>query len=81
MSSKRKVLMISHGHPDYNKGGGEIAAYNLHCAINAGDEFQSVFMARHDQKSLVHGGTAFAGTGRPGEILFHSSMPDWFYFS
>ena len=104
MARKQKVLMVAHGHPDFNPGGGEIAAYQLHKALNGGYaatarsssrdgndkhavdtaadvEFESIFFARHGQDDLVHGGTPFAGTGRPGEVLFHSSMPDWFRFS
>ncbi len=103
MARKLKVLMVAHGHPDFNPGGGEIAAYQLHKALNnrcsetqdstlAGNakihsdgaekvEFESIFFARHGQEDLVHGGTPFAGTGRPGEVIFYSTMPDWFRFS
>ena len=45
------------------------------------DDTHSIFLARHDRDELLHGGTPFAGTGRPDEILFHSRMPDWFRFS
>lgn len=34
MARKLKVLMVAHGHPDFNPGGGEIAAYQLHKALN-----------------------------------------------
>lgn len=89
MAKQLKVLMVAHGHPDYNPGGGEIAAYQLHKALNSQSdhtpdgepEITSVFFARHDQEDLIHGGTPFAGTGRPGEVLFYSVMPDWFRFS
>ncbi len=80
-TSKPRILIVSHGHPDISPGGGEIAAYNLHKALQASDEFSSVFLARHNDPKLVHGGTTFAGTGRPAEILFYSAMPDWFRFS
>jgi len=81
MANTRKILMVSHGHPDHSAGGGEIAAYNLHNALNLTDEFESVFFARHGHPELIHGGTPFAGTGRPGEVLFYATMPDWFRFS
>ena len=29
-----RVLVFSHGHPSFSKGGGEIAAYNLFRALN-----------------------------------------------
>lgn len=81
MSQRKKILIIAHGHPDHAKGGGEMAAYNLHLGLEERDEFDTVFLARHDRDDLLHGGTPFAGTGRPKEILFHSTMPDWFRFS
>jgi len=76
-----KILMVSHGHPRHIAGGGEIAAYNLHKKIVDSEGFESVFFARHDKPELVRGGTSFTGTGRPNEILFYSTMPDWFRFS
>ena len=44
MASRTKVLMVSHGHPDHTAGGGEIAAYNLHNALNARDEYESCLL-------------------------------------
>ena len=76
-----RVLMIAHAHPDHSRGGGEIAAYNLHNNLNQSDDYQSVFLARHADPDLLHGGTPLAGTSRPGEILMHATMPDWFRFS
>ena len=81
MGSCKKILVVSHGHPEHNPGGGEIAAYNLHGALNNATCFSSVFFARHGDPSLLHGGTAFSGTGRSDEILFYSTMPDWFRYS
>ena len=76
-----RTLVVAHGHPDLAKGGGEIAAHNLHAGLAADPRFESTFLARHAENRLVHGGTPFAGTGRPNEILFHATMPDWFRFS
>ena len=81
MPKPARVLVISHGHPDHSKGGGEIAAYNLHNSINATMGFESVFLARHNDRTLLHGGTAFSGTGKPGEVLFYTNTPDRFQFS
>lgn len=77
----QKVLMISHGHPDFVAGGGEIAAYNLHKALRAHTDFESVFFARHAKPERTRGGTVLSGNGRESEILFYSSMSDWFKFS
>lgn len=79
--AKVKVMVIAHGHPDHEKGGGEIAAYNLHQRVTTQDGFDSVFFARHGRRELVHGGTPNAGTGRKKEIITYAVMPDWFRFS
>jgi len=80
-TEKSRVLMVSHGHPDINPGGGEIAAYNLFNEINDTEEFESLFFARHDQVNRCHGGTAFSGTGKANEILFYVPMGNWFRFT
>ncbi|MFK7889195.1 MAG: glycosyltransferase, partial [Granulosicoccus sp.] len=79
--AKVKVMVIAHGHPDHEKGGGEIAAYNLHKQVATQEGFDSVFFARHGRRELVHGGTPNAGTGREKEIIAYAVMPDWFRFS
>lgn len=81
MPDKIKVLVISHGHPDNAKGGGEIAAYNLHNRLNTTEQWHSVFLARHDRDELMHPGTHLSGTGRPNEILLHSTRNDHFLHS
>ncbi len=77
---KQRVLIVSHGHPDLNPGGGEIAAYNLHQHLRDDPRFDSLFFARHDKPQLVHGGTTFAGRGKQDEVLFYVPMGDWFRF-
>jgi len=76
-----KVLIICHGHPDINPGGGEIASYNLHSRLCETEGYDSMFFARHNKPDLVHGGTPFSGTGKPNEVLFFVPMGDWFKFS
>ena len=41
----KRLLVLSHGHPTYSKGGGEHAAYALHQAIGALQGWQSLFVA------------------------------------
>lgn len=41
-----KVIIFSHGHPKFSKGGGEIAAYNLFKAINNLNGNDAYFLAR-----------------------------------
>ena len=81
MPDKTKILVISHGHPDNAKGGGEIAAYNLHNKLNETADYHSVFLARHDRDELLHPGTLLSGSGRDNEILLHSTRNDYFLHS
>jgi len=74
----KKVLIVSHGHPDINKGGAEVAAYNLfnEYLSNGVDAY---FLARTDQ--APHGGAAFSTRNTEREIMFHTTMDDPFLFS
>lgn len=81
MSELPRILLISHGHPDFVAGGGELAAYQLHQALRENSRYDSVFMARHARPERTRAGTALSGNGRESEILFYSTMPDWFRFS
>ncbi|MBE7213942.1 glycosyltransferase [Shewanella benthica] len=73
-----KVLIVAHGHPELNKGGGEQAAYNLfqECLAQGDDAY---FLARTD--AIPHGGAAFSCLGSEREILFHTTHDDEFLFS
>jgi len=77
---RARVLIVAHGHPDIDRGGGEVAAYAQHRLLNGSDRFTSVFFARHDEPWPVHPGTVFSGTGRAAEILMHSRTTDRFLF-
>lgn len=77
----KRILIVSHGHPEIYPGGGEIAAYNLHRKINSQPGWKSVFLARHEDADRMHGGTAFSGIGDGSEILMYSKIPDWFRFT
>ena len=43
-SSVMRVLVFSHGHPLFSKGGGEIAAYNLFRAFNESKDVGGVVL-------------------------------------
>lgn len=74
----KKVLIVAHGHPDINKGGAEIAAYNMFKELeSAGNDVY--FLARTAQPP--HGGAAFSSRNSAREILFHTTHDDWFLFS
>lgn len=72
-----KILIISHGHPRFNKGGGEIAAYNLFKQLLAEGK-DAYFLAACYSPLGRHGGTPFAALNER-EILFYSTMTDFFW--
>lgn len=71
-----KVVFISHGHPELSKGGAEVASWNLYKHLNE-NGYDCLYIARTDGPS--HGGSTFSKRG--DEILFHTSMSDWFNLS
>jgi glycosyltransferase involved in cell wall biosynthesis len=54
-----RVVIFSHGHPTFSKGGGELAAYHLFNGINETNEHEAWFVARAPEK-LMHLGTPVA---------------------
>lgn len=73
-----RILVVSHGHPDFNKGGAEVAAYNLFKELRRQGN-DAYFLARTEL--LPHGGAAFSQRKDSHEILFHTKMDDGFLFS
>lgn len=74
-NSNEKILIVSHGHPDHSKGGAEVAAYNLFQQYeNIG--IDTMFLARTGEPS--HGGSVFSTRNGGREIMFHTSIGDWF---
>lgn len=74
----KRILIISHGHPDLSKGGAEMAAYNMFTELRKND-VDAYFLARTNQ--TPHGGAAFSQRNNHREILFHTAMDDDFLFS
>ena len=82
MADKHRVLIISHGHPDFSPGGGEIAAYSLFKELDKRENCRAVFMARHDLRAASHLGTPFSTRDEKGkEVLFCSYFDDFFLLS
>lgn len=73
-----RVLLVAPAHPDLAPDEAGSAAWHLHCALRAEPGFDPVLLACHDGATRLHGGTPFAGTGRPHEILFHAARPEPF---
>ncbi len=77
---KERILILSHGHPDFSKGGAEIAAYNLYQAFSKRDDCEVLFLGRHGYRSLSHTGTPFGRGNTETELLAHSHT-EFFTFS
>ena len=68
MSDRHRILTVCHGHPDFNRGGAEIAAYNLHQAYkDHPDVDAAIFLARHDRGRGASGAIVLF---RPDEYLW-----------
>jgi len=72
---KQRILVISHGHPDFSLGGAEIAAYNLFNAYkNQPEVEETCFLARADRG---RGATGQIRKRRDNEYLWEQSILDW----
>ncbi|SER35020.1 Glycosyltransferase involved in cell wall bisynthesis [Azotobacter beijerinckii] len=75
MNSKHRILVMSHAHPDFSLGGGEIAAYNLYKAYRDNENVeQAWFLARADRRRGLTGAISMR---RPNEYLWEQSVYDW----
>jgi len=77
-----KVLVISHGHPSFSIGGGEVASYNLFRGLNGLEGCESHYLARVGPPIAKHQGTSFLSLRQQdGEILFYANDYDHFRLS
>lgn len=75
-ATKHRILVISHGHPDFHLGGGELAAYNLFKAYaKHPDVDEAFFLARHDRGK---GPTGAIFPRRANEFLWEQGVVEWF---
>ncbi|MDP5029224.1 glycosyltransferase family 4 protein, partial [Paraglaciecola sp.] len=73
----KKILIISHAHPELSKGGAEVASWNLFQSLKeAGHE--CLYLARSE--NLSHGGSTFS-VRQQDQIMLHTSITDWFCLS
>ena len=72
---KQRILVVSHGHPDFSLGGAEIAAYNLFEAFKNNDDVEDTwFLARADRGRGV---TGQIHKRRDNEYLWEQGVADW----
>lgn len=64
-----RILIISHGHPDFSKGGAEIAAYQLFAELKKRDDCEALFLARHGAPTIGHDTTPFGTHNNGSEVL------------
>ncbi len=82
MTRKQRILIISHGHPEFGSCCTEITAYTFFKELDNLRKCRSIFLARHDQPTNGHGGTPFSVRDAEGkEVLLYSRCDDHFLFS
>jgi len=64
-----KILIFSHGHPDFSKGGAELASYHLFNGINQTGEHEAWYVARAPQQFMHLGITITALSKREYLVL------------
>lgn len=76
IKKKHRILVISHGHPDFSLGGGEIAAYNLFKNyLNNRQVENAWFISRKNGK---YGARGVIRRHNPNEYIWEQSTNDWF---
>lgn len=76
-----KVLIASHSHPRFYKGGAEVASYHLFEDLKSRPEYQTWFLGCiRDPKHQRHAGT-FSQPFGPQEFLYTPGECDFFKFS
>lgn len=74
-SGSERVLVVSHRHPDFSLGGGEIAAYNLFRAYREHSAVSKAwFLASVDRGRGANGGLM---PRRDDEYLWEQGIHDW----
>jgi glycosyltransferase involved in cell wall biosynthesis len=77
VTSKTRVLVISHGHPSFSLGGAEVASYNLHLGLSDLPGWESHYLARVAPPVSRHAGSHLLSLRqKPREILFHADDYD-----
>ena len=75
VQGQQRILVMSHAHPDFSLGGGEIAAYNLFNGYrNDPGVEQAWFLAAADRGRGV---TGAIGMRRKDEYLWEQGIGDW----
>jgi len=76
-----RIAIVSIGHPEYEFGGADRAAYSLFQKLKAEPGIEATFIARVDESRIGHDGRISAYHGRPDEILWRTPPMDYFMLS
>ena len=75
----KRVLIISHGHPTFSLGGGEVASYNLFNGIHDLPGWESFYLARIGPPVNRHKDSALMSLRqKEREILYYANDYDHF---
>lgn len=73
--ARERIVVISHAHPDFSLGGGELAAYNLFNGYRRSPQVEDAwFLARADRGLGTSGAITMR---RPREYLWDQGISDW----
>jgi glycosyltransferase involved in cell wall biosynthesis len=77
----RRVLIVSHSHPEISKGGAEIAAHTLFRELNATPGFEAWYLGAARGHASEKLGTVLSQPWSEREYLYACGPFDWFRFS
>jgi glycosyltransferase involved in cell wall biosynthesis len=75
-----RALIVSHAHPDFSKGGAEVAAYNLFRGVGEIPGWHAHLLARHGVPGLARSPSTFVNHAAGRETLF-ANETEHFTFS
>jgi glycosyltransferase involved in cell wall biosynthesis len=79
MSTNKRALIISHGHPTFSLGGAEVASYNLFQGLQDLPGWESHYLARVAPPVAPHRGSALMTLRqKEREVLYHANDYDHF---
>ena len=83
---KKKVLYISHGHPNFSRGGGELAAYYMYQSMKDHPEYEPYLLARLDDPNhqISHPGSRLMTSDKDDHTHFlisNGTYHDYFFHS
>ena len=80
-TTARRVLVISHSHPQLTKGGAEIAAYNHYLTLAESPRTEAWFLGCARDARDTHVGATFTQPFGEREYVYACGGFDWFNFS